>query len=260
MRRVFGRTVGAVSCVLVAACGGGAMQSIDPVTFVALELDLPTTHAPQLVAIDGDHAEAIRMCDAAARAVVESQEFALALSAIGPLAVAPDAEAAADVTGVDVVTRAFSTAAAARISFRTSRRCSSANASTALSTINGARGATITLFPATVDRLSVTQRENTACVINTLVHEWTHVARDGTDFAYVDTGRGPTARPLVSYTAGAVAQCVYLASRYREDVGAPGGFAMERCIAAAAAIPFDAETCVAGWGEQFVRGEREALW
>lgn len=256
MRRVFGRAVGAVTCVLVAACAGGATGAIEPVTFIRPSKDPSVTLAPRLVRVDGAHADAIRAAHAAAQAVIETSTFAQALASVGLLATAPDAAAANDVTGAMVATDAF--AVAAPIEYRSVRRCGGTTASTALSTIEGAPGATITLFTATIDRLGARDRETTACVINTFVHEWTHVARAGNDFAYVDTGRGAATRPLVSYTVGAVAQCVYLAAQHRDSDG--GEFALERCIGAAASVPLDPSTCVTGWGEQFVRSRTEVLW
>lgn len=259
MRQVRGHAVAFVCCAGLAACGGRRVQVIDPVTFVASPASAPTTVAPRLVSAGGDHAAVIEARHDVAATVVASPEFARALASLGPLAIAPDAPDATDVGGAIVAARAY--AVARPVVYRVGRTCGGTTASTALTTIDGEPGATITLYPVTIERLRSRARETTGCAVNTLVHEWSHVARgDDGGFAYVDTGRGATTRPLVSYTAGAVAQCVYLAEQYRGDAPAAPGFALERCITAAAAVPLDPSTCEPGWGEQFVSDEREGRW
>ena len=216
----------------------------------------PVTLAPRLVRIsDETRTATIRYYHQAAAQVVESSDFALALAAIEALAVAPDSNQT--ISGAFVASRAF--ADAPPIEYRTKYRKGSVTASTALTDIEGLPGATITLFTATLERFDDDGREATACVINTLVHEWTHTVRDGDGFAFVDTGRGWSPRPLVSYTVGSVAQCVYLATRYREDLGGAEAFDLPACIEAAGTVTFTA-ACDAGWGEQFVRTGSAALW
>lgn len=86
--------------------------------------------------------------------------------------------------------------------------------------------------------------ESIACALNTVIHEWTHAIpeSDGsTASLYQDRSHQETGGPLVSYTFGSVAQCVYLQLH-----GYPS-LRMAECIEAAGTRGFVKNTCDARW-------------
>lgn len=85
------------------------------------------------------------------------------------------------------------------------------------STAVGKAGRTCTtlLGPENLDRWvsgeDVPSQARRACLINTLVHEWTHTILDDAGIIrYTDDKHQFSDRPLVSYGVGALAHCVYL--------------------------------------------------
>lgn len=90
--------------------------------------------------------------------------------------------------------------------------------------------------------------EERACTINTIAHEWTHSVVRGGLMLFLDGNHEDAAGRFVSYTVGAVAQCVFLAqSRHDLDVG--------NCIAAAGTNSFQQCTCEPGWVDAFISGD-----
>lgn len=257
MHRAVGHAVGVVSCVLVAGCGGAAAVAAPPLAWAAPETSPSALqHAPWDVA-RGTRDTAIREAHDEAVALVTSAEFVYALHSLPALAVRADANAATDVSGTTVATTVFGQSRP--IAYRTAWRPDGVTASTALTMHAGSEGATVTLFTATTKRLRDRGHGASACVVNTLVHEWTHSARNGGDYAYEDDDHDSSPRPLVSYTVGAVAQCVYLVRHYRvHDPTAT--FALDRCVAAVGVRAFDPRSCVDDWGRQFITAREGMLW
>jgi hypothetical protein len=107
--------------------------------------------------------------------------------------------------------------------------------------------ATTALHPIVLTRISGSL-EARACAINTLAHEWTHAIREQASMLFTDAGYRNVRNAIVSYTVGAVAQCVYLArARPLLDVRA--------CIQAAGTHSFEQCTCSPGWVEAFIAGD-----
>ncbi len=103
------------------------------------------------------------------------------------------------------------------------------------------------LRPILVDRVKQLP-EGLACDINTLAHEWAHSITSGTRMVFLDGGYQGATFPLVSYTVGAVAQCVYL-RRWRPQLD------LSECIEAVGTHAFDACTCAPGWLDAFIAGD-----
>jgi hypothetical protein len=92
--------------------------------------------------------------------------------------------------------------------------------------------------------------EGHGCAINTLAHEWTHsiVEPDtGAKQVFTDAGYQHHEEPIVSYTVGAVAQCVYL-RRWRPLLD------IDTCVRTVGTHGFAACTCAAGWLDAFIAG------
>lgn len=86
-----------------------------------------------------------------------------------------------------------------------------------------------------------------ACAVNTAAHELTHsVIVDG-EQPYQDGGHQGDRHPMVSYTLGAIAQCVYL--EHADKL--PGSF--DACVTRIGGHSFDAGTCCADWSKGCAR-------
>jgi hypothetical protein len=129
--------------------------------------------------------------------------------------------------------------------------CGSSTASTGIDGPN--KKATTTLRSCTLERMAALPKTNDdpvegfACAINTIAHEWTHSIPEPNDpgvWLYQDNGHANAREWLVSYTVGAIAQCVYLDAR---------GFRVEEkfeeCLKAVGTTLFSAKTCEDGWAE-----------
>jgi hypothetical protein len=91
--------------------------------------------------------------------------------------------------------------------------------------------------------------EGRACAINTFAHEWTHSIVGGDNHAiFTDSGYQRYDDAIVSYTVGAVAQCVYL-QRWRSQ------FDIDACVRAVGTHGFRACTCDPGWLDALIAGD-----
>lgn len=89
-----------------------------------------------------------------------------------------------------------------------------------------------------------------ACAINTLVHEWMHTIPDAPepsklvqpDYAFTDRGHGGSSGDLVSYTVGALAQCVYLEQR-QVEIDPRSSVDLKVCLEQVGKWKFVADTC-----------------
>lgn len=108
-------------------------------------------------------------------------------------------------------------------------------------------GATHTCIqPDVVTRADTASQAAMACAINTIVHEWTHSIVDARGWMiFTDGGHKHAKDPLVSYTVGSVAQCVYMelaTGDARLDAKN-----MAQCIQDVGTRVFDISTCKDGW-------------
>jgi hypothetical protein len=90
--------------------------------------------------------------------------------------------------------------------------------------------------------------EGRACAINTIAHEWTHAIEDNDSEVFTDDGYRALHSPFVSYSVGAVAQCVYLA-KWRSNLD------VQACIQYVGTHGFFACTCEQGWVDAFIAGD-----
>lgn len=113
--------------------------------------------------------------------------------------------------------------------------------------------AAVTLRSATLTRARSTKREERACAINTIAHEWAHIVSasspegTGHQMQFLDDDHDHQAAPVASYVLGAVAQCLYLKQSYES-----GRFDVRKCIEAVGTNAFDSSSCKEGWGKQFL--------
>ena len=135
----------------------------------------------------------------------------------------------------------FHTGSVASCDFDLFIQRSNQTASTALS----ADASTTYLNRCTLDRAATRPKdvgdrpEPFACAINTVVHEWTHAIpsrEDNTESLFQDGSHTKSER-LVSYTVGAIAQCVYL-SRFRDK-----SFTLDKCVERVGTGVFNSDTC-----------------
>jgi hypothetical protein len=90
--------------------------------------------------------------------------------------------------------------------------------------------------------------EGIACAINTVLHERTHaiLLRAGSaESLFQDKLHGDAGPPLVSYSFGAVAQCVYLQAKF-------ANLPLARCISAVGTRGFSKESCDVGWANALI--------
>jgi hypothetical protein len=99
-----------------------------------------------------------------------------------------------------------------------------------------------------LDRFANTP-DGRACTINTLAHEWTHTVTVNDTVIYTDSGHNSVDVPLVSYTVGSLAQCVYL-KRQRPQLD------VRACVDEVGTHDFCHRTCEAGWVDAFIAGDR----
>ncbi|HWW86024.1 MAG TPA: hypothetical protein VNZ26_20655 [Vicinamibacterales bacterium] len=123
--------------------------------------------------------------------------------------------------------------------------------STAITGVSGAtKAATTTLHSCTTAhaRAQGTSIGEFACAVNTLAHEWTHaipLPENPNGSLYQDARHKNSGMGLVSYTVGAIAQCVYLEMqgfRVKEKFG--------ECLDAVGTTRFDPNTCNDTWAEK----------
>ena len=108
--------------------------------------------------------------------------------------------------------------------------------------------ARVTLNPCTLERALSSSDGEFACAVNTAAHEWTHAVLNGDEQLYQDKGHGGDRNPMVSYTVGAIAQCVYLATRPTPRIPAT---AIDACVAKVGTHSFDPKSCSDEWAKQF---------
>jgi hypothetical protein len=115
--------------------------------------------------------------------------------------------------------------------------------------------ATITIGEATIRRASrlldepTTAHATIACAVNTLAHEWTHAftaAAVPSGYLFTDDGHKRSRSPLVSYTIGAAAQCVYL------KLHNYGAIDLAKCVQAVGTNVFN-NTCTEEWAAKMIR-------
>ena len=115
--------------------------------------------------------------------------------------------------------------------------------------------AIIRLRPVVVKRWASDVVEAKACAINTVAHEWTHTVlseRGSTHFAYDDDGHEGSDKALVSYTVGAVAQCVFLQSVAIAGKQPYAAIDVETCVNSVGTTTFNVSSCNAGWADALV--------
>jgi len=108
--------------------------------------------------------------------------------------------------------------------------------------------ARVTLNPCTLKRARSPSTGEFACAVNTAAHEWTHAVLKGNDQLYQDKGHKDDANPVVSYTVGAIAQCVFLATRTPPMISSTK---IDECVSKVGPHSFDPRTCNDGWSVQF---------
>lgn len=245
---------------LAIACGGRGL-AIEPLTFAAVPAAPATMAAPDLHIgagdVDREFDASLRRTHALTAEVVTSPRFARLLA---------DIEWLAPGVGDDRITGAAVAALyapAIDVCYRTRARCGATTAATGIDTCNRHVGAVVTLYPATWPRLAGRSREEQACAINTLAHEWLHghLTAAGA-WQFTDDHHGASQVPLASYVVGALAQCVYLEGEYLGDAERnQARFDVARCIEQAGTTTLRPSSCAPGWGLRFVEAEREAvLW
>ncbi len=247
------------ACWFGMSCSG--VVTTEPVSFLP---DRATRTSP--VKAPSPHIESVEARDRllimrghdVATAVVESRVFSDTLARINRLAEGSPGTITTGSAVETIYSRGL------EICYRVARRCGSTTAETGFGRCEGVDDAAIvTLFDATLVRLARTDREARACAVNTLAHEWSHAhPRTGGGSQFTDDEHESSSTPLVSYTIGALAQCVYLREEYLADDGNQRAlFALERCVAEVGTNHFAAASCEPGWGQQFVRGgAEETLW
>jgi hypothetical protein len=103
--------------------------------------------------------------------------------------------------------------------------------------------AVVTLRDVTLSRAD-SDVEHMACAVNTLAHEWTHlVSRTGAESYFQDGAHKDATERLVSYTVGALAQCVFLAQHGYPDMNIAG------CVDQIGTHVFDKHTCTRAGAE-----------
>lgn len=113
------------------------------------------------------------------------------------------------------------------------------------STAIGEQQATTRVHEVVLSRYRTGKPEAVACALNTMIHEWTHaIAQDTDTFVYQDKNHGRGAMPLVSYTFGSVAQCVYLQTHGHESLR------LDVCVAAVGTRGFNQNSCSEKWVKQ----------
>lgn len=85
------------------------------------------------------------------------------------------------------------------------------------------------------------------CDINTIVHEWMHAVPDQRDkYLFVDAGHKGSPDPLVSYTVGALAQCVFLFQTLKHSASPTESF-LTNCVTKVGTTVFKEESCDHDW-------------
>lgn len=193
-----------------------------------------------------------------ARIVIASDAFRVRLQGMPDLFATPDADAslatgyvANEYLGLDGVQHQHPTHyALSRFLFWVSC-CGSATATTE----TGVAAATTYLHACTLDRASCSPGGDRvpefACAVNTIAHEWTHTIPDDAGATlFLDRGHdGVTGKKkLVSYTVGALAQCLYL-----DTHGYPVAD-VSRCVSNIGTSSFCAPTCTEAWARTLAPG------
>ena len=122
--------------------------------------------------------------------------------------------------------------------------CTRQTASTGIvATRTGPKFARTVLNPCTLERARTPKTAAYACAINTAAHEMTHAVL-GTRIQqlYLDAAHADATEPLVSYTVGAIAQCLYL-----EQQGVLTASMFASCVNQVGTTSFNPATCEQGW-------------
>lgn len=179
-------------------------------------------------------------------AVIASEEFQTALSgysALDPRKHAPDVRGA-DVLALYTRTSLTSGQLAAHY-VSTSDGCGSQTASTLWLPRNRPyKFAQVSLNTCTRQRAASSDVYTRACAVNTAAHELTHTIIDNGVEVFQDKGHGGASGRLVSYTVGAIAQCVYLDQHGKL---AEQKLSVSACVERVGPTFFDPHTCCADW-------------
>ena len=243
---------------LVASCWAGPQP---PVIWAATSADTSALKA-DLSKFDNGlkaaHPTAINAIVGEARSVLASPEFQGALANIVALQVGVDgspmdgAQVARILLGMDP------TRPGLPITFASpgdpARSCKSSGRETGHTGFGGGQ-ASICLQSVTLERAVGESAEEKACAVNTIVHEWTHTIPDPKsepgkpDSFFQDGGHTGSKDPLVSYTVGALAQCIYLTQH-----GYPmNSTQLASCIKGVGTITFIKNACEPGWAASFIK-------
>lgn len=99
------------------------------------------------------------------------------------------------------------------------------------------------LNPCTIARSRTPKTAAYACAINTAAHEMTHTVLDEKNVQlYQDGSHKHATTPLVSYTVGAIAQCLYLSS-----IDSLAASMFDSCVQQAGTTSFNPNTCDESW-------------
>lgn len=203
--------------------------------------------------VEGDDIAGFISLDHSTRDVVESEAFRAVLERLGPVDVSPGGRWISGWTLSRVYLGYSPDYTSEPTCFRRKISSGKITATTELAPNCGYR-TDHAPYALTVVHGEVLERqaelpEGRACAINTLAHEWTHAIADAKmRILFTDDGYQHFDDPVVSYTVGAVAQCVFL-QRWRPQLD------LNVCIQAAGTRSFRACTCEAGWLDALIAGE-----
>jgi len=114
-----------------------------------------------------------------------------------------------------------------------------------------ARTSAFCLQAVTMKRAVGASTEERACAVNTIAHEWTHTIpnpQKTMDSLFQDGGHTGADKPLVSYTVGALAQCLYLTKHeYPMD-----SEQLKTCVRRVGTITFIRNSCEKGWAKKLL--------
>jgi hypothetical protein len=240
----------AVSFVWLAGCGSDGPPRIAtpaPPQHVERGPGIPAADYSAIEAIDPTRAANWRKVVDSARTVIASDDFQTAVKARTLEAVSHGPA----VDGADVL-EVYLGASAVRGQVITQYAitkadCDHQTASTGVySTLpHGASDhAIVTLNTCTLERAASPDDFAFACAVNTAAHEFTHsVVVDGAQ-PYQDGGHRSDPHPMVSYTLGAIAQCVYLKQHDKLTMK------LDACVTTVGDHVFNPGTCCADWSKR----------
>jgi len=245
-----------VRCVsLLAACGSAPLAPLHRTAELAKAPSVPRP-APVFQGLQKPQEDALVALDADTRTVVESAAFRAAVEDIDAI----DAAANGDPFSGGAVARIYAGEVArfVRAPICYGYDADESSSETANTKVKqqacGVDDAALLVVHQTVLNRANGGIDGRACAINTLAHEWTHAIYDphrpmAKDpwMIFVDGDPDSAPSAVVSYTIGAIAQCVYLRTTYQQ-------LDLATCIDAVGTRTFRPCTCQKGWAEHLDKG------